>query len=352
MSKNSEEKKVVKKEGFLKRKNIEISVQRYLIDTLSFMALGLFASLLIGTILNTIGGNLNIPFLSDVIWPLAKDMMGPAIGVAVAYALKAPPLVLFSATITGAGGAALGGPVGALIATMVGVELGKMVSKETKIDLIVTPAVTIITGVLVGTLIGPGINAFMIGIGKVIMSATNLQPFLMGIIVSVIVGMTLTLPISSAAICLMLGLGGIAAGAATVGCCAQMVGFAAMSYRDNGVGGVAAIGIGTSMLQVPNIVRNWKIWIPPTVAGAILGPVATVMFKMENIAIGAGMGTSGFVGQFTTYATMQELGRGGAGMLLTMLGLHIIAPLILTMVIYEFMRKKNWIKPGDLRIEA
>lgn len=351
MTSNSSDEKEVEKQSFLKRKNIEISVQRYLIDTLSFMALGLFASLLIGTILNTIGGQLNIPFLVDVIWPLARDLTGPAIGVAIAYGLKAPPLVLFASTITGGGGAALGGPVGAMIATIVGVELGKMVSKETKIDLLVTPAVTIVSGVLVGTLIGPGINAFMVGIGKVIMNATNLQPFLMGIIVSVIVGMILTLPISSAAICLMLSLGGLAAGASTVGCCAQMVGFAVMSYRDNGIGGSLSIGIGTSMLQVPNIVRNWKIWIPPTLTAAIMGPIATVVFKMENIAIGAGMGTSGLVGQFTTYATMDNLGRSGMPMLLTIVGLHFIGPMILTLIIYEFMRKKDWIKDGDLRLD-
>lgn len=352
MSSNSNEDKEVGKDSFLRRKNVEISVQRYLIDTLSFMALGLFASLLIGTILNTIGDQLHIPFLVDVIWPLARDMTGPAIGVAVAYGLKGPPLVLFSATITGAGGAALGGPVGALIATVVGVELGKMVSKETKIDLLVTPAVTIVTGVLVGTLVGPGINSFMTGIGNLIMYATNLRPFMMGIIISVIVGMILTLPISSAAICLMLNLGGLAAGASTVGCCAQMVGFAWMSYKDNGIGGSLSVGIGTSMLQVPNIVRNWKIWIPPTLAAAIMGPIATMVFKMENIAIGAGMGTSGLVGQFTTYATMNGLGRGGLQMILIIIGTHVLAPLVLTAIIYEFMKKKDWIRPGDLKIEV
>ena len=352
MSDNLNEKKDVEKQSFLKRKNVEISVQRYLIDALSFMALGLFSSLLIGTIFNTLGEKLGIPFLSVVIWPIARDMTGAAIGVAVAYGLEAPPLVLFASTLTGAAGNALGGPVGAFIASVVGAELGKIVSKETKVDIIVTPSVTIIAGVLIGTLVGPGVAKFMTGLGNLIMYATSLQPFFMGILVSVIMGITLTLPISSAAICMMLGLSGIAGGAATAGCCAQMVGFAWMSYKDNGIGGSLSVGIGTSMLQVPNIVRNWKIWIPPTLAAAIMGPIATMGFKMENIAIGAGMGTSGLVGQFTTYATMNGLGRGGLQMILIIIGTHILAHLVLTAIIYEFMKKKDWIRPGDLKIEV
>lgn len=347
----SETKPGTEKQSFLKRKNIEISVKRYFIDALGFMALGLFASLLIGTILNTIGDKLGIPFLTETIWPLARDMTGAAIGVAVAYGLKAPPFVLFASVITGTAGNALGGPVGAFLAAIVGAELGKMVSKETKIDLIVTPTVTILSGVLVGSLIGPVVGAFMVKLGDLIMYATTLQPFIMGILVSVIVGMALTLPISSAAISLMLGLGGIAAGAATAGCTAQMVGFAVMSFRENGWGGVAAQGLGTSMLQVPNIVRNWKIWIPPTLVGAITGPLATIVFKMENIPIGAGMGTAGLVGQFGTVTAMEAAGKGGMNMYLGILLIHILIPAILTPIIANFMRKKNWIKEGDLKLD-
>ena len=339
-----------KKESFLKRKNIEVSVQRYLIDAMSFMALGLFASLLIGTILNTIGDKLHIPFLTETIWPLARDMSGAAIGVAIAHGLQAPPLVMFSAVIIGAAGNALGGPVGAFIATIIGTEFGKMVSKETKLDIIVTPAVTIIVGVLVGSVVGPVVGSFMTGLGSLIMYATTLQPFLMGILVSVIVGMALTLPISSAAICMMLSLGGIAAGAATAGCSAQMIGFAVMSYRENGWGGVAAVGLGTSMLHVPNIVKNWKIWIPPTLVAAITGPLATLIFKMEGTPMGAGMGTSGFVGQFGTINAMEAVGKGGSSMYIGILLLHIIIPMVLTPIITNFMRKKNWIKDGDLKL--
>lgn len=350
MDNNQKEKKEVEKEGFLKRKNIEISVQRYLIDALSFMALGLFSSLLIGTIFNTLGEKLGIPFLSEVIWPIARDMTGPAIGVAVAYGLGAPPLVLFASTLTGAAGNALGGPVAAFIASVVGAELGKMVSKETKVDIIVTPSVTIITGVLIGTLIGPGVAKFMTGLGNLIMYATTLQPFFMGMLVSVIMGITLTLPISSAAICMMLGLGGIAGGAATVGCCAQMVGFAVMSFKENGWGGLVAQGLGTSMLQVPNIVKNWKIWIPTILTSAILGPLSTIVFKMENVAIGAGMGTSGFVGQFGTMTAMEAVGKGGSTMYIYIIILHFVLPAILATLICNFLRKKNWIKDGDLKI--
>ena len=241
---------------FAKDKNIEISVQRYLIDALSFMASGLFASLLIGTIFNTIGQNLHISLFTDVINPLAKQVTGPAIAVAIAYGLQAPPLVMFSCALVGACGNELGGPVGAFVATIFACEFGKLVSKETKIDILVTPAVTILVGVLVGEAIGPAVSAFMTGFGNVIMSATEMQPLLMGVIVSVLVGIALTLPISSAAICMMLGLSGLAGGAATVGCCCQMVGFAVMSYRENGVGGLFAQGLGTSMLQEPLLIQK------------------------------------------------------------------------------------------------
>ncbi|NMB03421.1 MAG: PTS sugar transporter subunit IIC [Tissierellia bacterium] len=336
---------------FLKRKNIEFSVQRYLVEALSSMALGLFASLLVGTILNTIGTSLGIPFLSEVIWPYARDMTGAAIAVAVAYALKAPPFVLFSATIVGFAGNLLGGPVGAFVSTIVATELGKMVSKETKIDLIVTPTVTILSGVLVAQLIGPGIAAFMTKTGELVMLATTLQPFWMGMLISLIIGLTLTLPISSAAICMMLGLAGLAGGAATAGCCAQMVGFAVMSYRDNGTGGVVAVGLGTSMLHMSNIVRNWKIWIPPTLSAVIIGPIATVIMKMENIPIGSGMGTSGLVGQIGTINAMTSIGRGGASLYLNIAILHFLLPATLTLIFSFILRKMGWIKDGDLTLK-
>jgi uncharacterized membrane protein len=332
--------------SFLKRKNIEISLQRYGIQALGAMAQGLFASLIIGLILKVIGENLNIPFLYETVYPLAQNMTGPAIAVSVAYGLQAPPLVLFASVITGMAGNQLGGPAGAFVSAVAGAEFGKMVSKETKIDILVTPAATIITGVLAGTAVGPVIASIMTGLGKWIMWATELHPIPMGILVSVLMGMILTLPISSAALAIMLELGGLAAGAATVGCSAQMVGFAVASYRENGWGGLVSQGLGTSMLQVPNIVKNPRIWIPPTLASAILGPFATTVFGMQNNPIGAGMGTSGLVGQFGTVATM-----GSSAVVILKIGLlHILAPAVLTLVFAEYMRKKGWIKTGDMKL--
>lgn len=336
---------------FTKDKNIELSVQRYLIDALSYMALGLFASLLIGTIFNTLGDKLGIALFTDVISPLAKQVTGPAIAVAIAYGLQAPPLVMFSSALVGACGNELGGPVGAFIATIFAVECGKLVSKETKIDIIITPAVTILIGVLISQFTGPAVSEFMTTFGNLIMKATGMQPVLMGAVVSVLVGIALTLPISSAAICIMLELGGLAGGAATVGCCCQMIGFAVMSYKENGVGGLFAQGLGTSMLQMPNIIKNWKIWIPPTIASAIIGPLSTTIFKMENIPIGSGMGTCGLVGQFGTFTAMDAAGKGGPTMWLGILLLHFILPAIVTLIIAGFMRRKNLIKPGDLKLD-
>jgi uncharacterized membrane protein len=277
----------------------------------------------------------------------AMAMMGPAIGVSVAFGLKAPPLVLFASTITGMAGAKLGGPAGCFVAAVIGAEFGKLVSKETKVDIIVTPAVTIITGVATGVFVGPIINAAMVGLGQIIMRATELQPIPMGILVSVIMGLVLTAPISSAALAMMLKLGGLAAGAATVGCCAQMVGFAVASYRENKVGGLIAQGLGTSMLQVPNIVRNPRILIPPTLASAILGPLATTVMRMENVPAGAGMGTSGLVGQF---GTIEAMGASGA-VLFKIAMLHFILPAVLTLIISEYMRKKEWIRFGDQKLD-
>ena len=335
---------------FLTKKGIEISFRRYGIDVLGSMAMGLFASLLIGTILNTIGLKLEIPFLSEVIWPMAKEMTGPAIAVAIAMALKAPNMVVFSSLIVGYAGNQLGGPAGAWLATWLSVELGKVVSKETKVDIIVTPAVTIISGVSIGTFLGPIINDLMSGLGQTIMLATTLQPFWMGIIISVIVGIVLTLPISSAALCMMLSLAGLAGGAATAGCTAQMVGFAVISFKENGWSGLLAQGLGTSMLQIPNILKNWKIWIPPTLASAITGPIATTVFKMENIPLGAGMGTSGLVGQIGTITAMEETGASAFMTYGGIIIVHFILPAVLSMVFYRILKKINWIKDGDLKL--
>ncbi len=340
-----------KLKAFLIKKNVEISVKRYLIDALGFMAYGLFASLIVGSILNMIGIKLGIPFLSETLWPLAKAMTGPAIAVAVAYGLQAPPLVLFASIIPGAAGAALGGPVGAFLASLVGTECGKLISKETKLDIIITPSVTILVGSLIGTLVGPAINAFMTSFGAMIVYATELQPIPMGILISVLMGIALTLPISSAAIGIMLGLNGLAAGAATVGCCCQMVGFAVIGFQENGWNGIFAQGLGTSMLQIPNIVRNWKIWIPSIIASAILGPISTTIFKMENTPIGSGMGTSGLVGQFGTIEAMEAVGRGGVDLYGSILLLHFVLPITLTLLIAKFLRNTSAIKQNDLKLE-
>lgn len=245
---------------FLKRKQINISVQTYLIDALGAMAFGLFASLLIGTIFGTLGEKTGLEIFNTIA-VYAKGATGAALGVSIAYALKAPQLVIFSAATVGIAGNELGGPVGALVATIIAAELGKAVSKETRVDILVTPGVTIIFGVLTAQFIGPGVSAFMTAFGDLVKTATVMQPFFMGIVVSALIGIALTLPISSAAICIMLSLDGLAGGAATAGCCAQMIGFAVLSYRENGFGGLLAQGLGTSMLQMPNIVRNPKIWL-------------------------------------------------------------------------------------------
>ena len=331
---------------FLKKKDVNISAKAYFLDALGAMAFGLFASLLMGTILTTLGDNLNLPILLEIA-EYAKQATGAAIGVAIAFSLKAPSLVLFSATVCGIAGNALGGPVGAYIAAVISTELGKIVFKETKIDILVTPSVVIISGVLLAMFVGPGINAFMEAFGRFIENATELRPFLMGIIVSVSVGMALTLPISSAALCIAIGLSGIAAGAATAGCCAQMVGFAVMSFKENRWGGLISQGIGTSMLQMPNIIKNPLTWIPPTLAAAITGPISTCLFQLENVPIGAGMGTCGLVGPFGIITAMPE---GGTKMWIGILLICFILPAILTWIFGEIFRKMGWIKEGDLLI--
>ena len=362
--------------AFLKRKDIVFSAKRYFIDAMGAMAQGLFCTLLVGTILNTIGQQFHIEFLNAVIVTIGKGdgavhytigglcsaMVGPGMAVAIARALNAPPLVLFSLIPVGfatnyMGGA--GGPLAVLFVAIVAAELGKAVSKETKIDILVTPIVTILVGVGFAALIAAPVGQAASAVGKAIMWATELQPFFMGIIVSVVIGVALTLPISSAAICAALGLTGLAGGAAVAGCCAQMVGFAVMSFRENRWGGLAAQGLGTSMLQMGNIVRNPRVWIPPTLAAAITGPVATCLFRLEmnGAPVSSGMGTCGLVGQIGVYTGWVNDVASGAKAAVTgmdWLGLVLISfvlPAVLTWLIAVPLRKWGWIKDGDLKLD-
>ena len=350
---------------FLKRKNIEFSAKRYGIDALSAMAQGLFCSLLIGTIIKTLGTQLNIKFLTDI-GTYAMAISGPAMAVAIGYALQAPPMVLFSLAAVGwaanaEGGA--GGPLAVLIIAIVSAECGKAVSKETKVDILVTPAVTILIGVALAKLIAPPIGSAANAFGLVIDKATKLQPFWMGIAVSVLVGLALTLPISSAAICSVLSLTGLAGGAAVAGCCAQMIGFAVISFRENKWGGLVSQGLGTSMLQMGNIVKNPRIWIAPTLASAITGPIATCLFKlqMNGAAINSGMGTCGLcgpIGVWTGWVAPSEaaIARGAVAISPTAMdwiGLVLIAivlPAILAYAINMVVRKLGWIKDGDMKL--
>lgn len=334
---------------FLLKKDIQISAKRYFIDAMGAMAYGLFATLLVGTILKTIGEEFNIVFLKDVVWPVANQATGPAIALAIAYSLRAPQLVLFSSAVVGIASYQLGGPLDVFIATIIAVEVGKMVAGETRIDIVITPIVTVLVGVVLAQIIGPSVQELMKWIGGVIMLSTDANPFIMGIVVAVIVGMVLTLPISSAALCLMLELDGLAAGAATVGCCAQMVGFAVISYKDNGLKGVLAQGLGTSMLQVPNIYKNWKIWIPPTLASTIIGPIAIIYFQMENTALESGMGSCGLVGQIGTFNAMKSK-YDTTYILTSILLLQFVAPAVISYLIYVLMKKKNWIKDGYMKL--
>lgn len=329
----------------LHRQNIVISWQRYGIDALNFMALGLFSSLILGLILKNIGTWTSLPWLIDI-GNQAQSLMGAAIGAGVAYALKSPPLVLLTSIITGFAGATLGGAVGAFVAALIGAECGKFVHRTTPLDIIVTPATTLIVGMAVANFISPAIAQMMTALGGFIMWAVQFSPIIMSIVVAVVMGIILTLPISSAAIAISLGLSGLAAGAATVGCAAQMIGFAVMSYRDNGLGSAVACGLGTSMICMPNILKNPKIWLPPTLTGAILAPFATAMFGMTNIPSGAGMGTSGLVGQIGTLESMgATLPTWGL-----IIAFHLILPAVLTWGISDVMYAKGWIKQGDLRL--
>ena len=336
---------------FLRKKNIIFSAKRYGIDALGAMAQGLFASLLIGTIISTLGEQLGIGILVTV-GGYAKGATGAAIAISIGVALQCPPLVLFSLAAVGMaanelGGA--GGPLAVLVVTIFAAEFGKLVSKETKIDIIVTPFVTICVGVLLSLGCAPAIGAAASTVGTAIMWATELQPFFMGIIVSVIVGIALTLPISSAAICAALSLTGLAGGAAVAGCCAQMVGFAVMSFKENKWGGLLAQGLGTSMLQMGNIVRNPKIWIPPTLASMVTGPLSTMVFHLENIPAGSGMGTCGLVGPIGIYTAMQ--GSGNSMMWPGILLICFVLPAVLTLFFGALCRKAGWIKEGDLKLD-
>ncbi|MBR5826736.1 MAG: PTS sugar transporter subunit IIC [Clostridia bacterium] len=326
--------------------------KRYFVDAMSYMALGLFSSLIVGLIISQLA---KIPYLGMLeafasVLAASSPVVGGAIGAAIAYGLKSKPLVVFSCIAVGAYGYALGGPVGAYVATLVANEVASLVAGKTKIDIIVTPLVTIIVGGFVSSLCGPYLSSFMTGLGNVINEATQLHPFPMGIAVSTLVGLALTAPISSAAICIMLGLDGIAAGAAAVGCAAQMVGFAVTSFKVNGVGGLISQGLGTSMLQFGNIMRRPQILLAPTLAGAVLGPISTCIFKMTNIPAGAGMGTSGLVGQFGAYTAMSE-SFGSVQTIVLIAVMHFIAPAVLSYLFHISFKKLGIVKDEYLRLK-
>ena len=357
--------------AFLKRKDIEISLKRYGIDALGAMAQGLFCSLLIGTIIDTIGKQFGIGFLTSTVATvaekeytvggLASAMSGPAMAVAIAYALKCPPLVLFSMITVGFAANALGGaggPLAVLFIAIIASEVGKAISKETKVDILVTPLVTIGTGIFFSWLIAPPIGNAAMSVGKIIMWATEQQPFIMGILVSVLVGIALTLPISSAAICAALGLTGLAGGAAVAGCSAQMIGFAVISFKENRWGGLVSQGIGTSMLQMGNIVKNPRIWIAPILASAVTGPLATCLFHLEmnGAPVSSGMGTCGLVGQIGVYTGwVNDVAAGTkAGITgfdwLGLILISIVLPAILSLLFNAILKKIGWVKEGDMKL--
>ena len=360
---------------FLRRKNVIISAKRYGVDALGAMAQGLFCSLLIGTIIDTVGTQFGIDFLTRTVATLgsgdhtitytvgglASAMSGPAMAIAIGYALQAPPLVLFSLATVGfasntLGGA--GGPLAVLFIAIISAELGKIVSKETKIDILVTPLVTIGVGIALSAWWAPALGAAASSVGKLIMWATELQPFLMGVLVSVIVGIALTLPISSAAICAALGLTGLAGGAAVAGCCAQMVGFAVMSFRENSWGGLVSQGVGTSMLQMGNIVKNPRIWIPAIVTSAITGPIATCVFHLEmnGSAVSSGMGTCGFVGPIGVYTGwVNDVAAGIKTSITAMdwIGMALVCfllPAVICWLLGLLCRRLGWIGENDLKL--
>jgi len=354
-------------------KKIKAVLKEIFIDGLSGMATGLFATLIIGTIIQQVGNLIpggigNYLFL---IGKVAGVLTGAGIGAGVALRLKSSPLVTVSAATAGMVGAfaskiiegsllaegtmvfaGVGEPLGAFLAAITCVYLGRLVSGRTKVDILVTPFVCIVSGSAVGLLLGPGISRFMTWLGSLINWGTEQAPFLMGVVVSVLMGIILTLPISSAALGIILGLSGIAAGAATVGCCANMIGFAVASFRENKVNGLLAQGLGTSMLQIGNIVKKPVIWLPAIITSAVLGPVSTMVLRMTNNATGSGMGTAGLVGQINTYQTMVGEGVAPFVVLAEILVMHIVLPAVLSFGISEFMRKKGWIKPGDMKLDV
>lgn len=326
--------------------------KKYIVDAMSHMAMGLFCSLILGLIISQIARIPGLDFLDFIAEALSSTspLIGACIGLAMASGMSCAPLVTISSAITGALGYQFGGPVGAYLSVILGAEIGMLFSKKTPIDIILTPLVTIVCGGLFARYCCSPINDFMLYLGAVINDATQLSPFLMGITVSVLVGCALTLPISSVAICVMLGIDGLAAGAATVGCCAQMVGFAVISYKDNGVGGLLSQGVGTSMLQIGNIMRKPVIWLAPTLTSAILGPVSTVWLEMTNNSLGAGMGTSGLVGPLATYATMSPEADSTGMLIVKILCLYFIAPAIISLGLNAIMTRLGWIKPGDMKL--
>ena len=347
--------------AFLQRKNIIFSFKRYGVDCLGAMAQGLFCSLLIGTIIKTLGQQTGLAYLVTI-GTYAAAVAGPAMAISIGFALQAPPLVLFS--LAAVGGAAnelggAGGPLAVLIIAILASECGKVVSKETKIDILVTPFVTIFTGVALSTLLAPGIGAAASSLGQLIMWATDLQPFLMGIIVSVLVGIALTLPISSAAICAALSLTGLAGGAAVAGCCANMVGFAVMSFRENKWGGLISQGLGTSMLQMGNIVKNPRIWIPPIIASAVTGPVATCIFElqMNGTPVSSGMGTCGLVGQIGVYTGwINDIAAGNKAAItafdwIGLLLVSFVLPAVISLLVCNFLRRIGWVRENDLKLD-
>lgn len=366
---------MIKIKGFLQRKNIVFSGKRYGIDALGAMAQGLFCTLLVGTILNTIGQQFGIEFLNKIIVTvksgdstvgytlggLASALVGPGIAVAIGFALNCPNLVLFSLIPVGFAANAMGGaggPLAVYFVAIVASECGKLISKETKIDILVTPIATILVGIGLSSLIAAPIGTAAQAVGSAVMWATELQPFFMGILVSVITGIALTLPISSAAICAAFGLTGLAGGAAVAGCCAHMVGFAVMSFKENRWGGLVAQGIGTSMLQMPNLVKNPRCWIPPVLGSAITGPLATCLFKlqMNGAPVSSGMGTCGLVGQIGVYTGwVNDISAGIKSAItatdwLGMILICFVLPAVLSWVFCRILRKWNWIKEGDLKL--
>lgn len=334
------------------------SLRGYLVKTLNGMAFGLFGSLIIGLILKQIGSLTGITYL-EVFGRAAQLLMGPAIGVGVAHSVAAPPLGLFSALVVGALGAGtitpefsltIGEPLGAFVAALAAAEFSKLIANKTKVDIIIVPALTIIVGGMIGHFLSPYIAQMMNAVGNLINQATELHPVPMGVVVAVIMGIILTLPISSAAIAISLGLSGLAGGASLVGCCCQMVGFAVISYKENGVAGLIAQGVGTSMLQIPNIIRNPRIWIAPILSSAVVGPLATTVLSIHCNKIGAGMGTSGLVGQFGAYAEMSQL-MGTSEFLIRIGFACFLLPIVVTLFFHSIVLKMGWAKSGDLKLK-